>query len=141
MLVAVLAYLKGFLDGDPGTAGPAAADGNSDVESMDLTNRDCRARFFILMRCIFITSSGRFHFGGVQPLSSSNMTSEAVGGAGDDTLVGLPTAVNAGGRYRCRMVPADATGAANGSGVRFTKSALRRQSCLVSRQRPIESIE
>lgn len=70
------AHLNGFLDGDCCAAvrpvEPAAA--AVDVASIDLTNRDWRARFFIFMRCIFITSSGRFHFSGVQPLSSSNMT-------------------------------------------------------------------
>jgi len=41
--------------------------------SIDLTNLACSARFFIFILCIFITSSGRFHFGGVQPLSNSNI--------------------------------------------------------------------
>lgn len=68
----VKTYLNGFLDGDLWTmVGPVVAD--NAVESMDLTNRDWRARFFIFILCIFITSSGRFHFGGVQPLSNSNM--------------------------------------------------------------------
>lgn len=70
------AHRNGFLEGDCCTTVRPVEPVTTavDVESIDLTNRDWRARFFIFMRCIFITSSGRFHFGGVQPLSSSNMT-------------------------------------------------------------------
>lgn len=67
-------HLNGFLDGDLCTmVRPMAGSVVVVVESMDLTNRDWRARCFIFILCIFITSSGRFHFGGVQPLSNSSM--------------------------------------------------------------------
>jgi hypothetical protein len=63
------------LAGDLCTADLATElDDDNAAPSMDLMNRDCRARFFIFIRCIFITSSGRFHFGGVLLLSNSNMT-------------------------------------------------------------------
>lgn len=70
-------HLNGFCDGDDLCAtvrlvGLAADDDDDDAPSIDLTNRAWRARFFIFILCIFIRSSGRFHFGGVQPLS--NMT-------------------------------------------------------------------